>query len=294
MNATGVTKRMLDLAETLSGHMIGGLAQVNVVLSLLLAGMSGSASADTAMQSKMFIPEMAARGYTRGFAAVITAVSALIAVLIPPSIGLIIFGLMGDVSIGDLFLAGIVPGVLMVVVHYVAVRRGFEVSRKQRASLGDVWTAFRRAALGLLIPIGVIGGIRFGWFTPTEAAGAAVFYALVVGALYRELRWSSIVEALKDMISATSVVMLIICAASAFGFYMSWESIPTSLSNWLVAVGSGMVILLLITILLLLLGTVLEGTVLIILLTPILLPVRRTESTRAFRHRDGPQRQHRP
>ncbi|KFB08163.1 TRAP transporter large permease [Nitratireductor basaltis] len=279
MNEAGITRRMLNLAESLTGHMTGGLAQVNVLLSTLLSGMSGSANADTAVQSKLLVPEMERRGYDVGYSAAVTASSSVIAATIPPGIGLILYGFLGNVSIGSLFLAGVIPGLmlavlLMITAWIIARRRGYKPSREKPASWAERLTALRGAALALLIPVGVVGGIRFGLFTATEAGAIAVIYATVIGLMYRGLRWSSIPKVIVETVLATAAIMLIICAANAFGFYMSWVGIPKQAAAFMVALTDNpIILLLLINILLLVVGMLIEGTALLILLTPILVPV---------------------
>ncbi|MEO4000352.1 TRAP transporter large permease [Mesorhizobium sp. CAU 1732] len=279
MNEAGITQRMLKLAETLTGHMTGGLGQVNVMLSTLLSGMSGSANADTAMQSKLLVPEMVKQGYDKGFSAALTASSSVIAVIIPPAIGLVLYGFLGNVSIKDLFMAGIVPGLLlavamMITVNIISRRRGYLPSRATPASWGERWRAFKGAWLALLIPVGIIGGIRFGLFTPTEAGAMAVVYTTIVGLIYGEFTRSSFVTVVKDTVLATAGIMLIICAANALGFYMSWVGIPAKAASLLIGISENpIVILLLLNLLLLVVGMFIEGTALLILLTPILVPV---------------------
>lgn len=280
MNHAGITKRLMRLADTLVGHMTGGLAQVNVLLSTLMGGMSGSANADAAVQSKIMVPEMTARGYLPAFSAAITATSSVIAPIIPPGIGLVLFGFMADVSIGRLFLAGIVPGILMcvslmVVVHFVSKRRDYRPAREERASWKERWQAILDSLWALGLPIVIIGGIRYGLFTPTEAGAMAVLYAMIVGIfVYRELKLSALPKVFTEAVLATSVVMLIICAAQSFGFYMSWERIPQRAGELLLAVTENpILLLLLINLFLVFVGMLLEGSAALILLTPLLAPL---------------------
>lgn len=280
MNHAGITKRLMRLADTLVGHMTGGLAQVNVLLSTLMGGMSGSANADAAVQSKIMVPEMTARGYLPAFSAAITATSSVIAPIIPPGIGLVLFGFMADVSIGRLFLAGIVPGILMcvslmVVVHFVSKRRDYRPAREDRASWKERWQAILDSLWALGLPIVIIGGIRYGLFTPTEAGAMAVLYAMIVGIfVYRELKLTALPKVFTEAVLATSVVMLIICAAQSFGFYMSWERIPQRAGELLLAVTENpILLLLLINLFLVFVGMLLEGSAALILLTPLLAPL---------------------
>ncbi|MDB6179274.1 TRAP transporter large permease [Paracoccus sp. Z330] len=279
MNYAGITRRMMDLAEAMTGHWRGGLAQVNVLLSTLMGGVAGSANADAAMQARVLVPEMSARGYDRAFSAAVTASSAIISVIIPPGIGLILYGFMGDVSIGKLFLAGIVPGIvlcgaMMMLVAVLARRNGMRPSQDKPASWHQRWVALRAAGLALLVPAGIVVGIRLGIFTPTEAGACAVAFAVIIGLVLRELKWSHLRPILEQTSQATAVVLLVICMANGFGFYMTWERIPSAVADWMLTLTSNpILLLLLINLMLIAVGMFLEGSAALILLTPILVPV---------------------
>lgn len=280
MNHTGISRRLVAFAEVLTGHLPGGLAQVNVVLSTLMGGLSGSNLADAAMQSKILVPEMVKRGYSPAFSAAVTAASSLITPIIPPGIALIIYGYVGNVSIGRLFLAGLVPGlvtclVLMVSVHVMSVRRGYRPSRPRRAGVGEVLRTGRTALLALALPLVIIVGIRFGMFTPTEAGSVAVVYAFVLGAVvYREMKGSELKKALVESVAATANVMLIIAAASGFSKVLTWERVPHAITEAVTGAVSGpATFLLLANLFLLVLGMFLEGNAALIVLTPLLIPV---------------------
>ncbi|MEM8587920.1 MAG: TRAP transporter large permease [Pseudomonadota bacterium] len=280
MNHAGITRRLMALADTLVGHRTGGLAHVNVLLSTFMGGMSGSANADAAVQSKILVPEMSKRGYDPAFSAAVTATSSVIAPIIPPGVGMVLYGFLADVSIGRLFLAGLVPGILMcvalmVVVGIVSRRRGYLPSRPERANWGDRGRALASSLWALGLPLGIIGGIRYGVFTPTEAGAMAVVYAFVVGAfIYRELDWSKLPAILSEAVLANAVVMLIICAAQAFGFYMSWERIPQEAGQFLLSLTENpLVLLLVINLFLVFVGMLVEGSAALILLTPLLAPL---------------------
>ena len=280
MNHAGITRRLMILADTLVGHRTGGLAHVNVLLSTFMGGMSGSANADAAVQSKILVPEMSKRGYAPAFSAAVTATSSVIAPIIPPGVGMVLYGFLADVSIGRLFLAGLVPGILMcvalmVVVGIVSRRRGYLPSRPERAGWGDRGRALAGSLWALGLPLGIIGGIRYGVFTPTEAGAMAVVYAFIVGAfIYRELDWSKLPAILSEAVLANAVVMLIICAAQAFGFYMSWERIPQEAGQFLLSLTENpLVLLLVINLFLVFVGMLVEGSAALILLTPLLAPL---------------------
>ncbi|MEO8836726.1 MAG: TRAP transporter large permease [Caldimonas sp.] len=279
MNHAVITRRLLNLADALVGHMVGGIAQANVVLATLMGGLSASANADAAMQAKMLGTEMVRRGYSAGFAAAITACAAVITPIIPPGIGLIIYGYLADVSVGRLFIGGIVPGLmlcgaLMTTVHFMSKRRGYKPVRTRRVSARELGKAVVDGAGALSIVAFILVGIRYGIFTPTEAGAMTVVYATLVGALWhRELKWAAFGPIVLETVLATSAVMIIICAASAFGFYMSWQRIPARGAEFLIHLTQQpWLLLLLINVGLLVVGMLIEGTAALILLTPILVP----------------------
>lgn len=270
----------MGLAEMLFGHMRGGMAQVNVTLSAMMGGLSGSANADAAMQTKMIVPEMERLGYDRAFSTVVTAASACITPIIPPGIILILYALVADVSVAKMFLAGFLPGlllcvVLMITVAIVARYKGYAPSRDSRASFREVGAHLLRSIWALFLPFGIIMGLRFGVFTPTEAGAVAVVYALFVGAVvYRELKWTDLGRIVEESVLATAGVMFIICAANAFAAYLTWEGIPAAFSNFLMSsISNPIVLLLVVNLLLLFIGFFFEGGSAIILMTPLLLPV---------------------
>ena len=280
MNHSGITKRIMNLADVLVGHLIGGFAQINILMSTLMGGMSASANADAAMQSKIVVPEMTKRNYGPGFSASITACSAIIAAIIPPGIALVLYGFISGTSIGKLFLAGIIPGILlsiilMFTVRVVSIRKKYQPSRLKKANTKEILIATYDAFFGLLIPVIIVGGIRFGIFTPTEAGAIAVAYSLIIGFFVtKEIKLKSIPLIINESVIATSVILLIICAASAFGYYLTWERIPIILAEFMTKLSSNpLAILLVINIFLLILGMFVEGTAALILLTPILVPI---------------------
>jgi len=279
-NYAGITERLMRLAELLFGHMRGGMAQVNVALSAMMGGLSGSANADAAMQTKMIVPEMEKLGYDRAFSTVVTAASACITPIIPPGIILILYALVADVSVAKMFLAGFLPGlmlcvILMITVAVISRIKGYAPSRESRASLKEIGAQLVRSIWALLLPFGIIMGLRFGVFTPTEAGAVAVVYALFVGAvIYRELKWSDLSKIVEESVLATAGVMFIICAANAFAAYLTWEGIPAAFSSYLLSsISDPIVLLLVINLLLLFIGFFFEGGSAIILMTPLLLPV---------------------
>ena len=280
MNKAGITGKLLALADAMVGHLTGALAQMCTVLATLLGGLTASSSADAAMLAKTLGPEMVRNNYSPAFAAVITSCAAIITSLIPPSIGLIIYGYVADVSVGRLFIGGIVPGLLiaaslMVVTWVVSKRRGYLPMRTEFAGMKELGRCFREAIWALSIPAFIIVGIRYGIFTPTEAGAITVIYVVLVGRYaYRTLSYRDLPRLLKETALDTSSVMLMICAASAFAFYLAWERIPPQMAAWLVTLTRDPVaLLLLINGLLIVLGTAVEGTSALIILTPIFVPI---------------------
>jgi len=280
MNRAGITRKLLALADAMVGHLTGALAQICTVLATLLGGLTASSSADAAMLAKVLGPEMVRNGYSPAFAAVITSCSAIIASLIPPSIGLIIYGYIADASIGRLFVGGIVPGLmiaasLMIVTAVIARRRGYLPMRERFAGGAELARTFREALWALSIPVFIIVGIRYGIFTPTEAGAITVLYTILVGLFaYKSLQWRHLPVLLKETALDTASVMLMICAASAFGFYLAWERIPPQMAGWLVSLTRDpTMLLLLINLMLIVLGTAVEGTSALIILTPIFVPI---------------------
>lgn len=283
MNFSGISSSLMKMADVLTGHMRGGLAQVNVVLSTLMGGISGSANADAAMQSKILVPEMEKRGYGRAFSAAITAASSAIAPVIPPGINLIIYALIAQVSVAKMFIGGYVPGILMcislmVAVNIISRRRGYLPVRDRMSPVKDILLQTRESIWALLLPFGIILGIRFGVFTPTEAGAIAALFCTIVGIfVYKELKWKHLPIILANTVYSTSSVVLIIVAASVFGQYMSWERIPFLLTQSLMNFsGSPWMMLLVINAFLLFLGMFLEGGAVLIIVAPLLVPVMRT------------------
>jgi tripartite ATP-independent transporter DctM subunit len=278
MNELGVTRRLLAFAHTLTGFLQGGLAQVSVLLGLLMGGVSGSAIADATMQARLLGPEMVRKGYPAGFVAALQGFSALLAVAIPPSIGLILYGSIGQVSIGQLFAGGIGVGVLlaaayMVTVAILARRRGYAAERPRPPGAGELWQAFRTSFLAIMFPFLLLVSLRFGVFVPSEVGAAAVVYALLVGLLYRELTWERVQRALAHSVRDVGTVALLISMAAVLGYGMKWEMIPQKVSAFfLEVIQDPQIGLALILVALFLLGTLLDSTALIILLTPILVP----------------------
>ncbi|MTI13921.1 TRAP transporter large permease [Sansalvadorimonas verongulae] len=279
MNYSGISSSLLKFAESFIGHKRGGLAHVNIALSTLMGGISGSANADAAMQAKILVPEMTKRGYDLPFSAAITAASSSIGPIIPPGINLIIYALLANVSVSQMFLGGYIPAILMAIALMITVtiisrRRNYPVSREEPASAAERWHFFCKAMPALLIPFGVILGMRFGLFTPTEAGAIAVFLCALIGIfIYRELKPKHFVMILQETVQGTASVMFIIIGAMVFGYYMTLEQIPQNVASALVAfTDDPKILLLMINVMLLVIGMFIEGGAAMILLTPLLLP----------------------
>ncbi|WP_352398667.1 TRAP transporter large permease [[Clostridium] aminophilum] len=283
MNYAGISNKLMAFADVLTGHMPGALAQVNVLLSMLMGGVSGSANADAAMEAKMLVPEMERRGYDRGFSAAITAASSAVTPVIPPGINLIIYALIANVSVGKMFMAGYIPGIfmalcLMVVVHFISKKRGYMPTRDKIASPLEMGKQALDSIWAIFFPIGIIGGMRIGIFTPSECGAIAVLYCIVVGAfVYRELKPAHIAPILQETVEGTAGVVLIIVAANVFGQYMTWQGIPGMISKALLGVTTNKyAMLLIINAILLVVGMFMEGGAAMIILAPLLIPVVRT------------------
>ncbi len=278
-NYAGITRRLMGFADVLVGHMTGGLGQVNVLLSTLMGGLSGSANADAAMESKILVPEMERLGYGKAFSTVVTASSSCITPIIPPGIILILYAVAADVSIARMFFAGYIPGflicvALMATVAVISKKRKYAPSRAKGPTGREVLDHLKESAWALFLPFGILMGLRFGMFTPTEAGAISVFYAVLVGVfVYKELRLKHIEAILMESVEATAGVMFIIAAANAFGSYLTWERIPITITEVLISnISSPAAMLFIIMVLLLVVGCFFEGGAAMVLLAPLLVP----------------------
>lgn len=281
MNHSGITQRLIRFSNLLVAWITGGLAHVTIVLSALMGGVSGSAIADAAMQARILGEPMQASGLGKGFSASIITISALITACIPPSIGLILYGFVGNVSIGKLFIAGIVPGILLTLVLMLTVvwqvKKHYpeQTAGQAKPSGRAILSACNECKWALLFPIILIVTIRFGIFTPSEAGAFAVVYAAIVGFWgYRELTLKQVMVSLQQSVDDIGMIMLIILSAGVIGYVVAYEQLPVSLAQTVTAVTQQPLLVMLICLsLILCVGMLMEGTVIVLLLTPILVPV---------------------
>ncbi|MGG3449117.1 TRAP transporter large permease [Domibacillus aminovorans] len=276
MGAGGISKRLVNFASSLVGHFTGGLAMVAIVTSMFFAAISGSGAATTAAIGSILIPAMLARGYHVEYAAANQAVAGALGVIIPPSISMILYGVAAEVSIGDLFLAGIMPGLLitlslLISAYIIANRRGYV--GEERKAPAEVWTTFKAAILALLMPIIVLGGIYSGIFTPTEASVVAVVYSFIIGfVVYREITMKQLIETLRNSAISSAIIMIVIGTAGLFGFFISITGVPDMvyalISDF---VTNKYVFLIIVNIILFIAGMFLDGGAAILIFVPLLL-----------------------
>ena len=279
MSETAISKRLIGLAAALVGWIRGGLSHINIVASMFMAEMSGSAVADAAMMSKIFIPSMSARGYPKGFAAAVTATSATLGIIIPPSIPMILYGVTANVSIKELFIAGIVPGLLLgaafMATSYVFARRENHPA-DERFEFARLTGAFRLAVIPLMIPVIVVGGLIAGLMTPTEAAAVGVMVAMAFGVMEGGLGRAKFGRILVSTCRQTAVVMMIVAGSAVFGQFLASEQLPQKTALALSAATDNFAArMLLLNFFLLVVGMFLHASAAIIVIVPILLPLAR-------------------
>jgi len=280
LNESGITQRVMKLASVLTGHMRAGTAQSNMVIAASLGGITSSAIGDAAMLSRVLGPSMVKRGYSGGFSAAVVGCSALITTMIPPGIGLVLYGSIAEVSIGRLFAAGMIPGILMTIFLMIAVgfrarQKGYLPERGQRAPLKEIAKTFVDCIWAFLFPIILLAGMRFGMFTPSEAGAFACVYAIAIGAIvYKQSSWKGLLQTLETTVVDVGMVMLLIALSATFSYGIIWEQIPQKMAEVMLGISSTpWVVMLIIIGFLLFAGMAVDSTVLILMLTSILTPV---------------------
>ncbi|WP_191058337.1 TRAP transporter large permease [Geminicoccus harenae] len=283
MSHTGIAERMLRLADLLVGRIRGGMGLANILLSTLMGGISASNLADAAMLSRMMVPEMERQGYDRAFAGAVTAAGSLVTPIIPPGIALIIYALLADVSVGQMFMAGILPGLLcafllMLATYVTAVRRGYRPARESWPTARETGSTLLATWPALLLIIAIIGGIRANVFTPTEAGAVAIVIVLIIGfVIYRQMRLADVGAALAETAKSTSSIFLVIMASSALAWIFSLEQAGVGLSQFITShTDSPFAFLIVVNVVLLIAGMFMEGTALMIVLVPLLMPTVRS------------------
>jgi tripartite ATP-independent transporter DctM subunit len=280
LNETGITERVMKLASVLTGHMRAGMAQSNMVIAASLGGITSSAIGDAAMLSRVLGPGMIKKGYSGGFSAAVIGCSALITTMIPPGIGLVLYGSIAEVSIGRLFAAGMIPGILMTIFLMVAVglrakQKGYLPEREKRAPPKEIVKTLVDCIWAFLFPVILIAGLRFGLFTPSEAGAFACVYAVVVGAVaYKRFSWKGMLQTLESTVVDVGMVMLLIALSATFSYGIVWDQIPQKMAEFMLGISNiPWMVMLIIIGFLLFAGTAMDSTVLILMLTSILTPI---------------------
>ncbi|PAE26592.1 TRAP transporter large permease [Bacillus sp. 7894-2] len=278
MNRGGITNRLVVFARMLVGHVRGGLAYVTVIANMFLASILGSANAQAAMMSKVMVPEMEREGYNREFSSALTLASSIVAPIIPPSMIFIIYGTLSGTSIGALFMAGIIPGLIyglgfISLIAYIGYKQDFPRSKK--ASVTQIWAAFKNVLPAMLIPIIITFGILSGLFTATESAAIASVVAFIVGLFfYKELKWKCLPEVFVNTVIGTATVTFLIAMANIFGWVIAFEQIPQLIANAMLSISENpFVFLILVNLFLLIVGMFLDGIAALIILVPVLMPL---------------------
>lgn len=279
MNESGITDRLINFSSLILGRLRGGLAYVNIVSSMLFAGITGTGAADTSAIGSVMIPAMVKQGYRADYSAAVTAISSVIGPVIPPSVAMLVYGAIAQVSIAKLFLGGFIPGILLGLVQiaiaaFYAKAKHHPIVREKLSFHKSIKITYE-AILGIIMPLIIIGGILSGVFTATESAAIAVFYALVIGFfVYQRLTLSKLKKVLLESGILIGPILIIIATANLFGWILTAESIPDKIANFIISITSNpYLILLMMNIVLLFLGTFMETLASIILLTPIFLPL---------------------
>lgn len=277
MKSGGISRRILDFADALVGFITGATGMVTVVASMFFAALSGSSPATVTSIGSITIPEMKQEGYDPAYATALTAAAGTIGVIIPPSIPFVIYGVAAQCSISDLFLAGIIPGVLigvvLMVVNYVTTKTK-RYGTKKRFDIRRLWRSFRSSIWALLVPVIILGGIYGGIFTPTESAVAAILYSLVIGLfVYKELDVKSVYEAIRETVLVNGQTTFLVGISMAFARFLTMSQVPTTIAKSILNISSPILILLVINVFLLVVGCFIDNISSCVILTPILLPI---------------------
>ncbi len=277
----GVARRMINFATSMVGHWHGGLALAGVVACALFAAVSGSSPATVVAIGSIIMPAMVRQGYPKGFGAGVITTSGALGILIPPSIVMVMYSVSTNTSVGKLFMAGVIPGLLLatflgMTTWFLARKKNYP--RMPKATWGERFTSFRKSAWGLLLIVIVMGGIYTGAFTPTEAAAVSAIYAFVIAVfVYKDMSLKQVPKVLLDSASMSAMLLYIITNAVLFSFLMTSENIPQAMAGWIMDKGFGVIsFLLVVNILLLLAGNVMEPSSIVLIMAPILFPVAMT------------------
>jgi len=278
MNAGGITKRIVNFSSSLVGYVRGGLAHVNILASMFFAGISGSATADSSALGAMLIPMMVEDGYSPEFSVAVTATSSTIGPIIPPSIMMVLYGVIANVSIAGLFFGGMIPGILvgialMTMSYFISVKKGY--GTVCTFSIKNIWVNFKRTLIALVMPVIILGGILSGIFTATESGVVATVYALIIGLfVYRTIKFKDLPKLLIDSAVVTTICLFVLATASIFGWLLAWGGLPEIILNILLGIsGNPKVVEILIIVFILFLGLFVEGTPVLIIFAPIFVPV---------------------
>lgn len=278
-NYCGVTDRLVEFCTLVTGRMTGGLAQANILLSTIMGGMSGSSNADAAMEAKVLVPPMEKSGLSKPFSTVITAFSSIITPLIPPGIGMILYGTLANASIGSLFMWGLCIGGIMCVsmiglTEIIAKKRGYTPYRRGRATAKEWKRVLKLSWPALMLPVVIIGSIRVGAVSPSEAGAVAVVYSLILGIVWGEIDGRKFIKAMRESASTVGALMLIVATAAIYSWILTKEQLPQVIAEALLgSVSNKYVFLLVVNLFLLLVGMLMEGAAATIILVPLLAPI---------------------